>query len=77
MKLSFPSFSVGLPRKPNVLNPDTRNTIGSPHKTPEPSRYNIPLDNIYYNKNQVNHTFYEKKFFTPTNMPSIRQVVPI
>ena len=46
---NVPRFSIGLPRKPNVVNPETRNTILSPHKTPAGAHYDTPRDNIYYN----------------------------
>jgi len=44
-----PRFSLGMPRKPNAVNPETRNTILSPHKTPAGSNYEVPGDSIYYN----------------------------
>ena len=44
-----PRFSLGMPRKPNVVNPETRQTILSPHKTPAGSNYEVPHDSIYYN----------------------------
>lgn len=48
-KQNVPAFSVGLPRQPNVVNPETRNTISSPHKTPAGATYSVPPDSIYYN----------------------------
>jgi hypothetical protein len=52
------------------VNPETRNTILSPHKTP--SHYSIPTDNIYHHKQKVNHKNTEVRFFSPKNMPNIR-----
>ena len=60
---NVPNFSIGHPRAPNVVNPETRNTILSPHKTPAGAAYSIPADNPYFNKNKVNHKTKEKKFF--------------
>jgi len=60
---NMPQFTVGMPRKPNCVNPETRNTILSPHKTPAGSNYEIPVDNIYYNQNRVTHKWREPKFF--------------
>lgn len=47
--LNQPKYSLGIPRKTNVVNPETRNLILSPHKTPGPDVYTYPKDNIYYN----------------------------
>ena len=47
--VNFPKYSLGSRRKSNVVNPETRNLIMSPHKTPGPDVYSYPRDNIYYN----------------------------
>lgn len=69
---NVPNFSIGHPRAPNVVNPETRNTILSPHKTPAGAAYSIPADNPYFNKNKVNHKTKEEKFFQLKNMPTIK-----
>lgn len=73
-KFNVPKYSVGLPRKTNIVNPETRNSILSPHLTP--SAYPVPTDNIYFNKNRVSHKQTESKFFSPKNMPAIRDGLP-
>lgn len=56
-----PGFSMGKPRALNdlqnlpqkgsaVLNPETKQGITSPHKTPSPMDYQIPTDNIKFKK---------------------------
>ncbi len=40
-KKNVPSFSVGMPRRKNVVNPDTRNIISSKDKNPAPTHYNF------------------------------------
>lgn len=69
---NVPRFSLGLPRRPNVVNPETRNTILSPHRTPAGVDYEVIPDNIYYNQNRVTHRYDEKRFFSPKNMPAIK-----
>jgi len=55
-----------------VVNPETRDTILSPHKTPAGAHYDIPEDNIYYNQNRVTHKYHESRMFAPKNMPVIK-----
>lgn len=69
---NVPRFSIGMPRKPNVVNPETRNTILSPHRIPAGSDYDISHDNVYYNQNRVTHKTNESRFFSPRNMPVIK-----
>lgn len=76
-KRNFPSYSIGQPRLPNVVNPGTRNTIGMKHTTPPPDRYRPPSDNKNFHKSMVSHTHNESKFFEQKNMPVIKQQVPI
>lgn len=69
-------MSVGVPRLPNVVNPETRNIISMKHSTPAPDRYNFPMDNPYFKRNVVSTIQKESKFFLPKNMPTIKAKVP-
>ena len=68
---------MGKPRKTNVLNPETRGTIQSPHQTPSPTDYQVPSDNYRFIKKNTIAYNVVPKFFTPKNMPSIKSAVPI
>ena len=66
---NYPSFSIGEPRLPNVVNPETKDIIGMKHTTPSPAKYQIPSDNSLFKRNVVSVLYKEKKFFTQKNMP--------
>ena len=68
---------MGKPRKTNVLNPETRGTIASPHLTPSPLDYQVPSDNYRFKKKNTIAINVAPKFFTPKNMPSIKSAVPV
>lgn len=68
---------MGAPRHVNVLNPETRSGIPSPHKTPSPQDYVVPTDNINFRKKRVSVQSKQERFFTPTNMPKIKASVPV
>ena len=69
---NFPSYSIGHPRLPNVLNPGTRKTIGMKGANPPPNAYNHKHDNINFHKNDICHKWEEGRFFEQSNMPKIK-----
>ena len=75
--INMPKYTVNLPRSKPVVDPETRDMIPSPHKTPAGADYSIPTDNINYKREGVTHKWSEKKFFTPTNMPKIKAQLDI
>jgi hypothetical protein len=72
-----PHFTIGLPRLNNVLSPETRNIISSPHKTPGPDVYQVPDDNINFKRNTMNLKTITPKFFEIKNMSAIKEKTPI
>jgi len=74
---NFPSYSINMPRLPNVLDPGTRATIGMKGASPAPNTYKFKNDNINFHKNQSSLSQKEDRFFMPSNMPKIKQQTAI
>ena len=72
-----PSVKIGVPRQRQSLNPENRNIISSPHKTPSASAYRIPSDNLNFSVIRPNLRTTTSKFFEQKNMPSLRSKWPI
>ena len=49
---NYPSYSINMPRLPNVLDPGTRGTIGMKGASPSPNTYKFATDNKNFHKNQ-------------------------
>jgi len=71
-----PCPTIGVPRPRLAVNPETRSAIPSVTANPSPSNYQVPTDNSKFKRSKlaVNK---ECKFFEPTNMPKIREQVPV
>jgi hypothetical protein len=54
---------IGVPRLPNVLNPENKSIIGKKHTTPAPNEYNFETDNPYFKRNNVSCLTKESRFF--------------
>ena len=71
-KENMPKFSIGHRRNTIGVNPENKNFIASPHKTPAGAEYFIPHDSPYFNKHRVSTKYNEPKFFAQKNMNVIK-----
>lgn len=74
---NFPSYSIGMPRLPNVLNPSNKKTIGMKGEAPPPNLYSYLQDNINFKREKSSLIQKEERFFEQANMPRIKQQTPI
>ena len=73
-----PSYTFGSKRTSNVVDPGTRDIIGSKFLTPPPGNYtDIPADNIKFRKFKPVLSKKEPRFFELSNMQRIKAQCPI